>query len=118
MIEQFAQQKPKKLDGKIPIDESKIYQEKIDGGNIVIDVELPKVNIIHARLVSNNIIWNYRTYRYPELVKEIKKGEVLKDKATYVGELTCLDKDGIGRLWLLAYYYTVNGHKLTFLPGD
>lgn len=100
MIEQFSQQKPKKIDGEIPIDESKIYQEKIDGGNIVVDVELPTVNIIHARTLSNNIIWNIRTYRYPEIVSEIRQGNVLKDKCTYIGELTCLDKDGIGRLWL------------------
>lgn len=100
MIEQFKPMKPKKLEGEIPIDEGKIYQMKIDGGNIVVDVELPTVNIIHARTVNSNIIWNLRGYRYPELVNEIKQGNVLKNNCTYIGELTCLDKDSIGRLWL------------------
>lgn len=100
MIEQFAPMKPKKID-KIPEDDDKyIYQQKIDGGNVVVDVELPQVDIIHSRQIGSQIIWNKRSYRYPELVNEIRQGKVLADHSTYIGELTLLDKDGIGRLWL------------------
>ena len=91
--------KPKKITELSDDYESKIYQEKIDGGSVVIDVKLPQVDIIHARSDKGNIIWNKRSYRYPELVKEIQQGDVLKDNVTYIGELTALDKDGIGRLW-------------------
>jgi len=99
MIESFAVMKPQKTD-TIPTDcEKYVYQEKIDGGNVVVDVELPNVKIYHARTIGSKITFNERAYRYPELVNEIRQG-VLKDGATYIGELTVLDKQGVGRLWL------------------
>lgn len=101
MIEQFRPMKPKKVD-TIPVeDERFIYQQKIDGGNAIIDVELPKVTIIHAGVRrGNELAWNKRTYRYPELVKEIREGVVLKDDCAYIGELTVLDEYDTGRAWL------------------
>jgi len=90
----FRPMKPKRVD-EIGEYDGRIFQEKIDGGNSVVDVDLPNINIIHAR----DKTWNIRTYRYPELVKEIQQGKVLRNKCTYIGELTVLDKDGVGRLW-------------------
>ena len=100
MIEQFRPMKPKKVD-EIPLEETNIYQQKIDGGNVIIDVELPRIDIIHAGVRAGNILaWNKRTYRYPELVREIREGMVLKDNCTYIGELTVLDEFDTGRHWL------------------
>ena len=99
MIEQFAVMKPQKTE-EIPLGEEYIYQQKIDGGNAIINIELPDVDIIHARTMGSKIIWNKRTYRYPELVAEIQQGIVLKDNCTYIGELTVLDGLNIGRHWL------------------
>lgn len=102
MINPFKPMKPKKIE-QLPQDiEGKVFQEKIDGGSVVIDVELPNIDVIHARNVASKIIWNKVSYRYPELVNEIRQGNVLKDNCTYIGELTALDKDGIGRLWTFA----------------
>ncbi len=99
MIEQFAVMKPKKAD-EIPMGEQYIYQQKIDGGNAIVNIELPNVDVIHARTFQGKIIWNKRTYRYPELVTELQQGISLKDNCTYIGELTALDGLGIGRHWL------------------
>lgn len=100
MIEQFPVMKPKKIDEIPPEYDRFIYQQKIDGGNAIIDIELPKIDIIHARVVGSKLIWNKRTYRYPELVNEIREGIVLKDNCTYIGELTVLDQYDTGRAWL------------------
>jgi len=100
MIEQFRPMKPKKVD-EIPLEDNYIYQQKIDGGNVIVDVELPKVEIIHAGVrIGNKLAWNRRTYRYPNLVREIREGIVLKDNCTYVGELTVHDGYDVGRHWL------------------
>lgn len=94
--ERFKPMKPQKIE-QLPNDiDGKVFQLKVDGGNAIIDVELPNVEIYHAREET----WTKRTYRYPLLVAEIRQGNVLRDNATYVGELTCLDKDGVGRHWL------------------
>lgn len=111
MIEQFAVMKPKKVN-EIPIGENYIYQQKIDGGNAIIDIEIPNIDIIHARTVGSEIIWNKRSYRYPELVQEIREGMVLKDHATYIGELTVHDQDQIGRAWLFLKRQIENNFKI------
>jgi len=101
-VKTFKLQKPKKIE-QLPQDlEGKVFSEKIDGGSVVINVELPKVDVIHARNIGSKLIWNIRSYRYPELVTEIQQGNVLKNNCTYIGELTSLDQDGIGRLWTFA----------------
>ena len=98
MIEQFRPMKPKRVE-ELPIGEQYLYQLKVDGGNAIVDVKLPNVTIIHAGIRRGSILaWNKRTYRYPELIKEIREGIVLQDNATYIGELTCHDELGIGRL--------------------
>lgn len=95
MIEQFRPQRPKKLE-ELPQDiEGKIFSEKIDGGNCVIDVDLPNVEIYHAR----DKTFSRRTYRYPLLVNEIRQG-ILRDKCTYIGELSVLNNHGVGQHWL------------------
>ena len=101
MLERFMPMKPKKVNN-VPIEDDRyIYQQKIDGGNAIVDVELPRVDIIHAGIRrGSKLAWNKREYRYPELVKEIRQGVVLKDNCTYIGELTALDEYDIGRAWL------------------
>ena len=94
-IIKFRPQKPKKLDEIQDID-GKVFSEKIDGGNCVISVNLPNIEIYHARDGS----FTRRNYRYPELVNEIRQGNVLKDKCVYIGELTVLNDNGIGQHWL------------------
>lgn len=111
-IKPFRVMKPKRIN-ELPTDfEGKIFQEKIDGGSVVIDVKLPRVDVIHARNVSSKIIWNNANYRYPDLVNEIRQGTVLKDNCTYIGELTVLDKDGIGRLWEFAKRSHLEGFQI------
>lgn len=100
MIEPFRPMKPKKVE-EIPVEDNKyIYQLKVDGTNTIIDVALPDVYIIHASVRQGNIAWNDRTYRFPELVREIREDIVLKDKCVYIGENTVLDGYGVGRHWL------------------
>ena len=95
-VNPFRSQKPKKLE-EMPQDiEGKLFSEKIDGGNCVIDVNLPNVEIYHARDEK----FTRRTYRYPLLVNEIKQGDVLQDKCTYIGEITVLNNNGVGQHWL------------------
>ncbi len=93
--EQFKPFKPERTN-RLPSDiENKVFQLKVDGGNIVIDVDknYSTVSIFHAR----DDTWRNRTYRYPEVVKEIRQGKVLRDDATYIAEGTVLDELGVGR---------------------
>jgi ATP-dependent DNA ligase len=83
---------------------NKIYQLKVDGGNAIIDVELPNIKIYHAR----DDVWHLRTYQYPDLVTDIRNG-ALQDHTTNIGEVTVFDENGIGRRHLL-------GHRLCENP--
>ena len=116
MIEQFKPMKLKEIK-ELPSDlTDKIYQLKCDGTNSIIDIELPQVTIYHAR--DDN--WRNRTYRYPEVVAEIQKGEVLTDHKTYLAEICVHDENGIGRHHLLGRRQLENGFQIkrmsTLLP--
>lgn len=104
MIQQFKPMKLKFME-EIPKDtDNTVFQMKIDGMNGIVDVELPRVTIYHAR----DDVWHNRTYQYPDLIKEIRNGS-LADHKTYIGELTVFDEQGVGRRNLI-------GHRLCENP--